>query len=99
MGASKTKNKKVKVLLKSEMTKELLNKGTNALYSKLETDMFAVKGFGVTTMELERFFISNGSTMESQFIGIFPAGKNEKNFLMFSEKHETKKSKVSLHDC
>ena len=35
MGASKIKNKKVKALLKSEMTKKLLNKGTNALYSKL----------------------------------------------------------------
>ena len=35
MGASKIKNKKVKALLKSEMTKKLMNKGTNALYSKL----------------------------------------------------------------
>ena len=35
MGASKIKNKKVKALLKSEMTKKLLNKGTNSLYSKL----------------------------------------------------------------
>ena len=35
IGASKIKNKKVKALLKSEMTKKLLNKGTNALYSKL----------------------------------------------------------------
>ena len=33
--AFKIKNKKVKALLKSEMTKKLLNKGTNALYSKL----------------------------------------------------------------
>ena len=35
MGASKIKNKRFKSLLKSEMTKKLLNKGTNALYSKL----------------------------------------------------------------
>ena len=33
--ASKINNEKVKALLKSEMIKKLLNKGTNALYSKL----------------------------------------------------------------
>ena len=34
IGTFKIKNKKVKALLKSEMTKKLLSKGTSALYSK-----------------------------------------------------------------
>ena len=55
--------------------------------------MSAVKGFGVTTLELERFFISNGSTMESQFVGVFPADEKEKNFLKFSENMKQKKAK------
>ena len=55
--------------------------------------MSAVKGFGVTTLELEHFFISNGSTMESQFVGVFPADEKEKNFLKFSENMKQKKAK------
>ena len=55
--------------------------------------MSAVKGFGVTTLELERFFISKGSTMESQFVGVFPADEKEKNFLKFSENMKQKKAK------
>ena len=35
LGASKIKNKKVRKLLQSEMTKRLLKKGTNYIYSKL----------------------------------------------------------------
>ena len=54
--------------------------------------MSAVKGFGVTTLELEHFFISNGSTMESQFVGVFPADEKEKNFLKFSENMKQKKA-------
>ena len=49
--------------------------------------MSAVKGFGVTMLELERFFISNGSTMESQFLGVFPADEK------FSENMKQKKAK------
>ena len=48
--------------------------------------MSAVKGFGVTMLELERFFISNGSTMESQFLGVFPADEK------FSENMKQKKA-------
>ena len=55
--------------------------------------MSAVKGFAVTTLELEHFFISNGSTMESQFVGVFPADEKEKNFLKFSENMKQKKAK------
>ena len=55
--------------------------------------MSAVKGFGVSTMELERFFISNGSTMELQFAGVFPADGKEKNFLKFLENMKQKKEK------
>ena len=55
--------------------------------------MSAVKGFGVTTLELERFFISYGSTMESQFVGVFPADKKEKNFLKFLQNMKQKKAK------
>ena len=50
--------------------------------------MPAVKGFGVTTLET-----ANGSTMESQFVGVFPAKEKEKNFLKFSENMKQKKAK------
>ena len=55
--------------------------------------MSTVKGFGVTTLELEHFFISNGSTMESQFVGVFLADEKDKNFLKFSENMKQKKAK------
>ena len=35
LGSKNIKNKKLKSLLQSEMTKSLLNKGTNALYDRL----------------------------------------------------------------
>ena len=43
----------------------------------------SVKGFGVRTSELERFFTSNGETMKSQFVGVFPADKKGENFIKF----------------
>ena len=56
--------------------------------------MSTVKGFGVTTNEVERSFTSNGSTMESQFIGVFPAVEKEKNFLKFLENIKQKKQSI-----
>ena len=35
LGASKIKNKKVRSILKLEMTKKLLNRGTNSISSRL----------------------------------------------------------------
>ena len=55
--------------------------------------MSTVKGFGVTTIERESFFSSNGSTLESQFVGVFPADEEEKNVLKFSENIKQKKAK------
>ena len=55
--------------------------------------MSTVKGFGVTTSKVERFFTSNDSTMESQIVGVFPADEKEKNFLKFSENIKQKKAK------
>ena len=40
--------------------------------------MSTVKGFGVTTNELEQFFNSSGDNISENFIGVFPADqKNE----------------------
>ena len=96
LDASKIKNKKVKLILKSEMTKKLLNRDAKVksiLKSEMKKKTFkkrckrnifnivknmSVKGFGVTTSELERFLTSNGKTMKSQFVGVFPADKKEK---------------------
>ena len=58
--------------------------------------MSAAKASGVTTMELEQFFISNRSTMESQFVDVFPADEKEKNFLKFLENMKQKKAKYPL---
>ena len=34
-----------------------------------------VEGFGVSNLELERFFKCNGENLSNNFVGVFPAGK------------------------
>ena len=95
LGASKIKNKKVKSILKSEMKKKTFKKRCKRNIFNIVKNM-SVKGFGVTTSELERFLTSNGKTMKSQFVEDFPADKKGENFIKFSNDLKEKKQGIRL---